>query len=69
MALDDSTMVHIMRDIQGEVPVAQSKLTYTNEMKLWRNKVEKEFEDWKKANNLPDAELEIPNTIDSLPGK
>jgi hypothetical protein len=59
--MDGDVAQKVMYDVAGEVSIADSKLTYTPEMRQFRHDVEEEFAAWKKVH--PDAVLHIPAEI------
>ena len=56
--IDGDTMHKIIYDVAGDVDVDDSKLEYTPEMHEFREKIEDEWDEWRKDH--PDAELYVP---------
>ncbi len=61
LSFDGDDQQRILYDIAGGVSVADSKLTYSQDMLDWREKIEQWWEEQKEEN--PDAELAVPNEI------
>lgn len=61
--IDGDTMLAIMNDVRGMVPVASSKLKYDEEMLDFRAEVETEFAEFLKKN--PKGELHVPTEVPS----
>lgn len=63
--IDGDTRNRIMYDIQGDVPVTESRLIYDEEMLEFREAVEEEYAEALK--DCPEAVLDIPAELPAEP--